>query len=488
MTPARPNDRAIGARTWVARYRRRLVAGDAVVVIVSVFMAQFAQFGFTEQELLIALASGLGFTVPYTVVSVLLVAAWLFALAVGDSRDPRILGAGPLEYRRIVNLTFLTFGFCAIGAYVTRAELGRGYLIVALPLGLALLLISRWFGRARLRRERARGKHLYRTLIVGDRQKTAHVARQIIRDQHTGFQLVGAVTSCAGFTDPVPGLAFVAGYEDLLDAVDRMRIDAVIMTSADEIDPARKREIGWALESRSVDLVVAAALTDVAGPRMHVRPVAGLPLLHIDHPKFAGGHLFAKRLFDIVVATALLVVTFPLFLATALAVKLSSPGPVFYAQERIGRGGQAFPMFKFRSMVQGADDQLESLLDLQGTAHEPLHKIANDPRITPVGRFIRRYSIDELPQLVNVLLGTMSLVGPRPHREAEVALYTEHELRRLLVRPGMSGLWQVSGRSNLNWADAVRLDLAYVENWSMVGDLILLMRTVRAVVRPDGAR
>ena len=177
----------------------------------------------------------------------------------------------------------------------------------------------------------------------------------------------------------------------------------------------------------------------------------------------------------------------PIMLAVAIAVKMSSPGPIFYWQERIGLRGQPFHMFKFRSMVQGADDQLQSLLDAQGTADRPLFKVINDPRITPVGRFIRRYSLDELPQFFNVLRGEMSLVGPRPQRESEVALYDAVAHRRLFMKPGISGLWQVSGRSDLDWDDAIRLDLYYVENWSMAGDVAILWRTISTVVAARGA-
>jgi lipopolysaccharide/colanic/teichoic acid biosynthesis glycosyltransferase len=175
----------------------------------------------------------------------------------------------------------------------------------------------------------------------------------------------------------------------------------------------------------------------------------------------------------------------PVLLVVALTVKLTSPGPIFYRQERIGRGGKPFGMIKFRSMIVNADAQLATLLEQQGTSDKPLFKVTDDPRITPVGRFIRKYSIDELPQLFNVFLGEMSLVGPRPQRPAEVALYDDIAHRRLRVKPGMSGLWQVSGRSALSWEDALRLDLYYVENWSLASDIIILFRTFKAVFMPE---
>lgn len=195
----------------------------------------------------------------------------------------------------------------------------------------------------------------------------------------------------------------------------------------------------------------------------------------------------AKRTFDITVAGILLVLLSPIFLVLALLVRVTSPGPVFYRQERIGLRGTTFNMLKFRSMKINADAELQSLLDAQGSSAKPLFKVSNDPRITPVGRVLRKYSLDELPQLLNVIGGTMSLVGPRPQRAGEVALYDDAAHRRLYVSPGMSGLWQVSGRSNLTWEESIRLDLYYVENWSLMTDVVILFKTFKAVFAGTGA-
>jgi exopolysaccharide biosynthesis polyprenyl glycosylphosphotransferase len=212
-----------------------------------------------------------------------------------------------------------------------------------------------------------------------------------------------------------------------------------------------------------------------------------MPLIHVSYPAFEGVKRLSKRVFDLVGSTLLILATSPILIAVAIAVKRSSPGNIIYRQQRIGRGGVSFGMLKFRSMAQDADDQLESLLDAQGKSDTPLFKVTNDPRITPIGHTLRRYSLDELPQLFNVFLGEMSLVGPRPQRAAEVALYDDAAHRRLIMKPGMSGLWQVSGRSNLSWEDSIRLDLYYVENWSLTTDITILWRTVRAVVTPGSS-
>ena len=226
---------------------------------------------------------------------------------------------------------------------------------------------------------------------------------------------------------------------------------------------------------------------DFSGSRIHVRAVAGMPLMHLEEPQYAGAGSWPKVAFDRAFALGVILVFSPLLLAVAVAVKSTSAGPVFFRQRRIGLDGQAFDMLKFRSMRVGADEELGALLKAQGTSDEPLFKVKQDPRLTKVGSFIRRYSIDELPQLFNVLRGDMSAVGPRPQVAAEVELYDDRAFRRLTVRPGMTGLWQVSGRSDLSWEDSIRLDTYYVENWSLTGDLIILWKTVRAVFGSSGA-
>jgi exopolysaccharide biosynthesis polyprenyl glycosylphosphotransferase len=229
---------------------------------------------------------------------------------------------------------------------------------------------------------------------------------------------------------------------------------------------------------------VAPSLTDIGGPRIHTRPVAGLPLIHVETPRYAGSKLFTKRLFDILGSGALITALSPVLIVLAIMVKVTSPGPVLYKQERVGLNGDHFHMLKFRSMRVNADAELQSLLAAQGSSDKPLFKVQNDPRITSIGRLLRKHSLDEFPQLFNVFLGSMSLVGPRPQRDGEVALYDDAARRRLLLKPGMSGLWQVGGRSSLGWEDAIRLDLYYVENWSITGDIVILWRTIRAVLAP----
>ena len=235
-----------------------------------------------------------------------------------------------------------------------------------------------------------------------------------------------------------------------------------------------------------MDLVVSPGMVDVAGPRLTLRPTGGLPLIFVDKPQYEGAKRFQKRAFDVCFSLALLLCAAPLMVAAAVRIKAYDGGPVFYLSERIGLDGVPFQMIKFRTMVVGADRQLASLAHLSDS-DGALFKMRQDPRITPVGRLLRRYSIDELPQFINVLRGEMSVVGPRPPLACEVDAYDARVRRRLLVRPGITGLWQISGRSDLSWEDSVRLDLSYVENWSMLADFAIAAGTLGAVVRARGA-
>ncbi len=422
----------------------------------------------------------------YTITTVVTAMLWLAALRWLGTRDHRVIGTEATEYKRVLDASLRLFGGLAIGAFLFHFELARGYFLTALPLGLILLFASRWMWRRWLHAQRRAGRYTYKVLIVGSPSSALHLATELARHPDAGYTVVGALVSSEqaakqldGFSAPV-----YSGLDDVLSVVESSGADTVAVTSSDDLPPGKVRQLSWGLEAGRQHIIVAPSLTDIAGPRIHTRPVAGLPLLHVETPRFEGGKVVTKRLFDIVVSGALILVLSGLFLITGLLVKLTSRGPVFYRQQRIGLNGEPFGMLKFRSMRPNADAELAALLEAQGTSDKPLFKVKNDPRITPIGQILRKYSLDELPQLINVFLGDMSLVGPRPQIAGEVALYDNAARRRLLLKPGMSGLWQISGRSSLSWEDAIRLDLYYVENWSITGDVIILWKTVRAVFAP----
>lgn len=479
LVPARRS-----SRDWPAMYAGRLVYSDLLVIVT--LLALFRVVVMPPRAIEVSWEEGPSF--PYSWVLVVVAVLWLIALSVFDTRNRHIVGSGTIEYARIANASLALFALVTAFAFFFRIEISRLLLLVGLPVGAVLLILSRWLWRQWLRRQQKRSKYVYRAVVLGEPAKAAHVVSAIQRTPATGFDIVGVVTNARADTF-IRGVPVVGGYGAAVQAMDAVDADTVIVAGADEIDPGVLRRLGWAVADRDANLVVAPELTDVAGPRIHSRTVAGLPLVHVDFPALEGYRRFVKRAFDLVGSLLMIVIASPLMLATAIAIRIEGPGPLLYRQVRIGRRGEPFGMIKFRSMTADADDQLASLLDLQGTSGSPLHKVTDDPRITRVGRVIRRHSIDELPQLFNVFAGTMSLVGPRPQREAEVLLYDDAAERRLLVKPGMSGLWQVSGRSSLSWEDAIRLDLYYVENWSFVQDLQILFRTAKAVIAPgEGAR
>ncbi|GAA1510681.1 exopolysaccharide biosynthesis polyprenyl glycosylphosphotransferase [Agromyces terreus] len=469
---------------WSAKLAARVRVTDLLVLLWVVFGTQIAWVGLDTSARGFSGSRG-DIAISYTVVSLVIVASWMLALELFDTRSPRVLGLGSQEYRAVADSAVRLFGLVAIVAFLFKIDVGRGYILIAFPLGVLVLIFSRWMWRQWLGVMRQRGEYSSRVLLVGSEASVTVIARELERMPQAGYRVAGACLP--GHGEPyLPGthIPVEYGMQHALAVMRDFGADTVIITSSDELGPERVRELSWGLIPGAEHLVVAPSLIDIGGPRIHTRPVAGLPLMHVETPKFEGRKLVAKRVFDLIVGFGLVVVLSPLFVVLAVLVKASSPGPVFYRQERVGLKGKPFTMLKFRSMSDGADAQLAGLLAANGTDTAPLFKVQDDPRVTRIGRVLRKYSLDELPQLFNVLHGTMSLVGPRPQRRAEVALYEGAAGRRLFVQPGMTGLWQVSGRSTLSWEQSVRLDLYYVENWSVTGDFVLLWRTFRAVLAP----
>ncbi|MHA3725135.1 sugar transferase [Leucobacter sp. HY1910] len=464
---------------WEKRYSRKLFWTDFAVLLV----ACAAPYALT---LLVADLSAVAVR-QSAIISIVLFVLWSFSLTGFDTRSPAVFGTGPDEYKRVINATVISFGLAAILLVATGPQEFRTETVFFTFLsGLFLVVLGRWVWRKRLHSQRRRSKNVYRTLIVGSPGHAAQMVQQLRANPLTGFHLVGAISKEDVGAEVAPGLTILATYDDLVETVNSHDIDTVIITSARSLTPRRVRRMSWELESSHVDLIVAASLTDVAGPRIHVRPVAGLPLIHVEQPEFTGWRYYAKRFFDLVVATVMLVPSLVVMLLLAVLVRIETPGPVLFRQVRLGIDGKPFTMYKLRSMRTSAENELPGLLDKSdGNGH--LFKLKADPRVTRVGHFMRAHSLDELPQLFNVFRGDMSMVGPRPPLQREVDEYDEWVSRRLLVRPGISGLWQVSGRSNLSWEESVRLDLFYVENWSITGDLLILWRTLRAVVKSEGA-
>jgi exopolysaccharide biosynthesis polyprenyl glycosylphosphotransferase len=458
------------------------VAADTAAITVSLGIAHLLRFGVSAALLP-------GPNVPYVLVALVGVPLWLGVLALAGCYDRRILGTGSDEYRRVLNGGVHFLAVVALAHFLGRLVIARGYVGVLIPVALVLTLLARFGVRMWLHRQRRHGRYVHRLILVGTPRAVVEVGQHLVRSEWSGFLLVGMCVDMG--PEDVPSLTVgarsipvVGTPSDLAAAIDLCRADAVAITT--ESKPGELRALAAELAGTDVDLLVAPAIADVAGPRTVVRDVAGLSLLHVEEPTFTGPQRIAKEAFDRAGAVAALLVLAPVFAVVALAVKLDSPGPVFYRQTRVGRDGRRFSMVKFRTMVVGAD-RLRAELEHQNEADGLLFKLRTDPRVTRSGRILRRYSIDELPQILNVVRGDMSMVGPRPPLPAEVDLYERHVTRRLLVKPGITGLWQVSGRSDLPWDEAVRLDLYYVDHWSPTMDLAIIAKTFSAVIKGAGA-
>jgi exopolysaccharide biosynthesis polyprenyl glycosylphosphotransferase len=419
--------------------------------------------------------------------SAVLALAWVASLAVQRSYEIRRITTGTREYQGVIRAGAALAGTVAIVCYLSNALIGRTFVAIVIPSGIALMLAVRFLLRKSVYRHRRNGEWSSTILAVGTSEAVQHLADVARRTPEAGLVVVGACVEDALEGDEVaPGVLVVGDVANAAELAERLDVD-VVAVAGSGLGPRRIRELGWALEGTGRNMVMAPGLTEVAGPRVHVSPVDGLPLMWVDQPEFTGTRRVVKRAVDLVGALIALLIAAPLLLVIALAVRLSSRGPVIYRSTRLGQGSREITVLKFRSMFRDAESRRGALLELNECGDSVLFKIRRDPRVTRVGRLLRQFSLDELPQLINVLAGSMSLVGPRPPLPEEVERYHGDVRRRLLVKPGLTGLWQVSGRSDLSWEESVRLDLYYVENWSLGFDFAIIARTVWAVLRRQGA-
>ena len=464
-----------GPVTWTKAYLHRVALADGICGLIAGALAVEVRF------------LGQGYwPVSYLAFTLALPLLWCAAVALAGGYEPRFIGAGSDEFRRVLNAAVGLAAGVAIASYAFKAEFARGYVLIALPSVGVLDLAVRYRLRKHLHKQRTQGSCMQRVVAVGHAPAVADLIATLRRDKYNGLNVVGACLAGRNMLHEIAGVPVFGGLSSVSTAVYQAGADTVAVLACPEINGIRLRELAWELEETGTDLCVAPALIDVAGPRTTIRPVAGLPLLQLDHPELAGGKQVIKATFDRVAAGLALILLAPLFLLIGMAIRLDDHGPVFFKQTRVGRDGRTFKVYKFRTMVVDAEQrkvQLQALNEGAGV----LFKMQRDPRVTKVGSTLRRTSLDELPQLLNVLKGDMSLVGPRPALPDEVARYGDHMRRRLVVKPGITGLWQVSGRSGLSWEEAFRLDLRYVDNWSIVLDLQILWKTFSAVTKGSGA-
>jgi exopolysaccharide biosynthesis polyprenyl glycosylphosphotransferase len=465
----------LARRAWREDYVRRLAIWDAACALTAGTVGRLAGFGPPH-----AWTTAL----PLTVL-VATPAVWVLAMHAARSYEHQFLWEGLEEFRRAMLGATLVLGAVAVLSWGLQVGIDRGFVVVVLVGATALTLVQRLVQRTWLRRQREKGRFTQTTLLVGRPDGVAALHEQLVREAQYGYRAVGCCLP--GSTESTfNGLPVLGGPRDVVDVVRRYEVDTVAVLPSPDLEGADLRRLGWDLERTRAELLLAPAVIELAGPRVRVRPVCGMSLLQMDRPELRGVRRVVKTAFDRVGATVAVLLLIPVLLCVALAVKTTSSGPVFFRQDRVGRDGRIFPMIKFRSMTADAELKIETLTDAN-EGNGVLFKIRHDPRVTRVGRVLRRYSLDELPQLFNVLKGDMSLVGPRPPLPSEVGLYGVDMHRRFVVKPGLTGLWQVSGRSNLSYDESVRMDVHYVEHWSLLLDLMILWRTVGAVVRGDGA-
>jgi exopolysaccharide biosynthesis polyprenyl glycosylphosphotransferase len=412
---------------------------------------------------------------------------WPLAQGFSGAYAPKFFGTGSEEFRKVARAGVLLLAAVSVVSYALQLDIARSFVVFTVPAIAVATLFARFFGRKWLQAARRRGRCIKRVVAVGRDAAVADLIRRIHVERFAGMEVVAACVTTPGAARLESlGVPIEGDLDDVVAVVQRHGADAVAVTSASETAAIYLRKLSWQLEGSGIELLVSPGLVEIAGPRLHIRPFVGLPLLAIEEPVFSGWKRVLKGALDRCGAAVALVLIAPVLLTIALAVRASGPGAILYRQERVGAYGKSYTMYKFRSMVDGADARLQELL-----AHNEgsglLFKMRSDPRVTPVGRWLRRFSLDELPQLFNVLGGSMSLVGPRPPLPQEVERYDTSTRRRLLVKPGLTGLWQISGRSDLSWEESVRLDLRYVENWSLALDLLILWKTASAVVRSHGA-
>jgi exopolysaccharide biosynthesis polyprenyl glycosylphosphotransferase len=456
---------------WLVRYTASLAAVDVLALIVAVVLTVVVAGPTTA-----AVWTGLA-----------LLALWPALVTMSGGYAERRLGAGSDEFRRVLLAGVLAVGALSTSTVAFSVPGLRPFVLLCAPVATALALMGRLVLRRRLHSARRNGSMTKQVVVVGREIAVADLVRRLRRDPAAGLNVVGACVPnprAAGLL-AAHGVPVLAGMQDAVTALERVRADAVVVASASETSGQYLRDLSWRLEGTNIEILVAPGLVEVAPDRLQVRPTTSFPLIHVREPEFRGMRRVVKSAFDRSMAALLLVLGAPVFLLLAVAVGFTSPGPVFYKHRRVGMRGQEFELLKFRSMVTNAasDEDLMALNE----GNQVQFKLRRDPRVTKVGALLRRSSLDELPQLINVLRGDMSIVGPRPHVTREVEQYGPDMHRRLLVKPGITGLWQVSGRSNLSWEESVELDVRYVENWSLSLDLRILWRTGRAVLQAAGA-
>jgi len=414
---------------------------------------------------------------------------WLLMLVIFKTRDVKIVGSDFSEYRRVFNASLTVLGILAFLALFFKVDVSRVYVTEVIAIGLVVLLIAIRLGRTWLRKQRRIGNLRRRVAIYGPIDEIKLELDKYKSNKEAEFEPVLTIED---------NKVIVLKYLDVSKTkeVDLDHLPEVLNADSIEIlqvvgtgpsSAQMHRKLYWALDGWDISFVVSPAITGVSSSKLTTRVIAGSPLMEIASTKFTGPQYVIKTAMDLTLGLIAFLVSLPIVLITAVFVKLEDKGPAFFTQTRVGLNGKQFTIYKLRSMKVGAELQHAELQAASESVNSNMFKDPRDPRVTKVGRVIRKYSIDELPQFLNVLKGDMSLVGPRPPLLSEVEQWKQHEVRRLLVKPGVTGPWQIGGRSLLTWEETVAIDLSYVETWTVLTDLSIMFRTLVHVVRARDA-
>jgi len=467
---------------WPVRNALIHLLADLVAVLVAVAVCYLARPAHDLTQI-----SEFGFRIGYDAIAALSVPVWLLSLAATGAYRPRQTLDDATDYKLPVVTALQLMAAVAIVAFALKLQLSRMLVIAYFPTLIVSVLLTRFAAREILSAARRRGHGVIQLVLVGTPDSVRKFADHLMQKTRHEHRIVGV---CLAGSDRVfetwDGRVPIAGRpDDVVSAAKHLRANSVAVVGQAQFDQETLQRVAWQLERSGIDLLVAPDVADLAGPRIRVTALNGLPLLHITEPRIGGVRRHVKSLYERLLAFPLLILTAPVFALAAILILVDEGRPIFYRQRRIGLGGRPFEMLKFRTMSPDADERLVGLLE--SNEHDgALFKIRQDPRVTRSGRWLRKFSIDELPQLLNVIAGDMNLVGPRPCLERERESFGEAAERRFLAKPGMTGLWQVSGRSDIPWEDAVLLDLYYVENWSPFMDLMITYRTLRTVLAGTG--
>jgi exopolysaccharide biosynthesis polyprenyl glycosylphosphotransferase len=464
---------------------------DFIVLLVTSAITYYACYG----SLLIADnvrdAGLLRYEITPQFIGLGLLTAWLLALTVFKTRDTKIVGSDFSEYRRVVNASLTVLGALAFGALFFKVDVSRVYVTSILFFGLLAVLIERRIARAWLRKQRLNGRFQRRVALYGPKAELQFELDKFKKNKEAEFEPVFVIEDDKQLTLRMLKDNKTQAFQiaDLAAICNENNVELVQVVGSSPTSVDMHKRLYWALDGHEISFVVSPAITGVSSSKLTTRVIAGSPLLEIASTKFTGPQYLMKTMLDIVLGVIAFVVSLPIVLVTAAIVRFSDGGPAFFTQTRVGLNGKEFTIYKLRSMKVGAElehaERQKALQDKQTNTN--MFKDPEDPRVTKVGRVIRKYSIDELPQFLNVLKGDMSLVGPRPPLLSEVEQWQQHEVRRLLVKPGVTGPWQIGGRSLLTWEETVAIDLSYVENWTVLTDISIIFKTIVYVIKGSGA-